>query len=43
MSGGQPRVAFAFTIDGDTIVGIDIVADPDELARLAPQLLPAPR
>jgi RNA polymerase sigma-70 factor (ECF subfamily) len=43
MSGGQPRVAFTFTIDGDTIVGIDIVADPDELVRLAPELLPAPR
>lgn len=39
MSGGQPRVAFTFTIDGDTITGIDIVADPDELGRLAPELL----
>jgi len=32
--GGQPRVVFGFTITDDRIVQIDLLADPDRLARL---------
>jgi RNA polymerase sigma factor (sigma-70 family) len=32
--GGQPRVVFGFTITDDRIVRIDLLADPDRLARL---------
>jgi RNA polymerase sigma-70 factor (ECF subfamily) len=32
--GGTPRVAFAFTIEDDRIVGIEIVADPDRVHQL---------
>jgi RNA polymerase sigma-70 factor (ECF subfamily) len=32
--GGQPRVVFAFTVAGSTIVAIDMVADPARLAQL---------
>jgi RNA polymerase sigma factor (sigma-70 family) len=32
--GGQPRVVFAFTIEGGRIVQIDLVADPEHLRRL---------
>jgi RNA polymerase sigma factor (sigma-70 family) len=38
--GGTPRVVFAFTFAGETITGIHIRADPEELARLAPVALP---
>ncbi len=31
---GQPRVVFAFTITGGTIVGIDLLADPERLRQL---------
>jgi RNA polymerase sigma-70 factor (ECF subfamily) len=31
--GGQPRVAFAFTIADDRIVAIDLLADPEQLRR----------
>jgi RNA polymerase sigma-70 factor (ECF subfamily) len=32
--GGEPRVVFDFTIVGGTIVGIDILADPDRLREM---------
>jgi hypothetical protein len=32
--GGKPRVVFSFTIEGDRIVGIDLLADPEKLAGL---------
>ena len=32
--GGRPRVAFAFTLRGDKVVAIDLVADPERLGRL---------
>jgi len=31
--GGTPRVLFAFALGDGVIVGIDLVADPDRLAR----------
>ena len=34
MHEGQLRVAFRFTVGGDRITGIDLVADPDALQRL---------
>ena len=37
--GGQPRVAFGFTITGEKIVAIDLIADPERLRQLAPALL----
>ena len=33
-SGGQPRVAFAFTITGGKVVTIDMIADPEHLPGL---------
>jgi RNA polymerase sigma factor (sigma-70 family) len=39
--GGQPRVAFVFTITGGKIVAIDLVADPERLRQLDPVLLDA--
>lgn len=38
--GGTPRVVFAFTIAGATVVAIDILADPDVLADLEVEFLP---
>jgi RNA polymerase sigma factor (sigma-70 family) len=32
--GGTPRVAFAFTIESGTIVGIEVVADPEGVGQL---------
>jgi RNA polymerase sigma-70 factor (ECF subfamily) len=32
--GGRTRAAFRFTIDGDTIVGIEIVSDPERLQSI---------
>ena len=32
--GGQTRIAIGFTIVGDRIIGIDVVADPEQLSRL---------
>lgn len=32
--GGNPRVAFAFTIVGETIVAIDMIADPADLGEM---------
>ena len=32
--GGRPRVVFDFTFDGDTIVAIDLLADPATLEAL---------
>ena len=32
--GGQTRIAIGFTIAGDRIIGIDVVADPEQLGRL---------
>jgi hypothetical protein len=34
MAGGRTRIAIAFTVAGGRIVGIDVVADPTELAHL---------
>jgi hypothetical protein len=31
---GEPRVVFAFTITGGTIAAIELIADPEHLARL---------
>jgi RNA polymerase sigma-70 factor (ECF subfamily) len=31
---GRPRVVFGFTIARDRVVGIDLVADPEQLRRL---------
>jgi len=39
VQGGQTRVVFDFLIDGDTIVGIDLLADPDLLAELEVSML----
>jgi RNA polymerase sigma-70 factor (ECF subfamily) len=32
--GGKPRVVFRFAVAGDTIVAIDLIADPDAIAAL---------
>ena len=37
--GGRPRVAFVFTLAGDRIAGIDLVADPAHLEELAVEIL----
>ena len=37
--GGQPNVAFVFTLAGDRIAGIDLVADPAHLEELAVEIL----
>ena len=37
--GGRPRVAFVFTVSGDRIAGIDLVADPAHLEELAVEIL----
>ncbi len=37
--GGQPRVAFVFTITHDKIVAIDLVADPERLRQLDPVIV----
>jgi RNA polymerase sigma-70 factor (ECF subfamily) len=34
VTGGMPRVAFRFAVEGDTIVAITLVADPDTIAAL---------
>jgi RNA polymerase sigma-70 factor (ECF subfamily) len=34
MPEGRPRVVFSFTVSGDRIVGIDLVADPARLSRI---------
>jgi RNA polymerase sigma factor (sigma-70 family) len=36
---GRPRVAFVFTLAGDRIAGIDLVADPSHLDELAVEVL----
>jgi len=38
--GGTPRVAFAFTIEDERIVGIEVVADPDRVRRLEVSIIP---
>ncbi len=38
--GGQPRVVFAFTVTGEGITGIELLADPDRLSGLDLQELP---
>ena len=40
--GGQPRVVFAFTIADGRVTAIELVADPDRIARLAPAPLETP-
>lgn len=37
--GGKPRVVFAFTVRGQLITAIDMIADPDRLGRLDVVLL----
>jgi RNA polymerase sigma-70 factor (ECF subfamily) len=37
--GGRPRMAFTFTIEADAIVAIDLVADPERIEALHPELL----
>ena len=32
--GGQPRVVFAFTVHGDKITAIDMIADPGRVREL---------
>jgi RNA polymerase sigma factor (sigma-70 family) len=34
-AGGRPRVVFAFTLHGDRVVRIDLVADPERLAAVS--------
>ncbi|HEV8565601.1 MAG TPA: hypothetical protein VGQ92_00720 [Actinoplanes sp.] len=38
-AGGRPRVVFAFTIEGDRITAIDLLADPETLAGLDLEVL----
>ena len=38
--GGTPRVAFALSFGPDSIVGIELFADPESLELLDPVLLP---
>jgi RNA polymerase sigma-70 factor (ECF subfamily) len=33
--GGRPRVVFAFSIEDDRVVGIELIADPDRIDRMA--------
>jgi hypothetical protein len=37
--GGQPRVAFVFTITDGKIVAIDFIADPEHLRQLDPVIV----
>jgi RNA polymerase sigma factor (sigma-70 family) len=37
--GGTPRVAFVFTLAGDRIAAVELVADPDHLEELAVEVL----
>jgi RNA polymerase sigma-70 factor (ECF subfamily) len=37
--GGAPQVVFAFTIAGDAVVAIDMVADPDHLSAMEIELV----
>jgi hypothetical protein len=37
--GGQPRVAFVFTITDGKIVAIDFIADPEQLRQLDPVIV----
>ena len=32
--GGKPRIAFEFTIEGDRVTAIELVADPERLAQM---------
>ncbi|MEJ7901787.1 MAG: sigma-70 family RNA polymerase sigma factor [Thermomicrobiales bacterium] len=34
LTGGKPRVVFRLTVEGDTIVAINLIADPDVIAAL---------
>jgi RNA polymerase sigma factor (sigma-70 family) len=34
LHGGEPRVVFAFTVEDDRVVAIDMLSDPDELRHL---------
>lgn len=42
MAGKTPRVVFEFTIDGDRIVGIDLLAVPATLAEIRLDAMPQP-
>jgi RNA polymerase sigma-70 factor (ECF subfamily) len=37
--GGSPRIVFQFTISGGSIVGIDLLSDPERLRQLDLELL----
>lgn len=39
-AGGVPRVAFAFTCEGDKVVEIALIADPERLSQLTIEFLP---
>ena len=41
--GGQPRVVFAFAVEGDAITGIELLADPERLRTMELVLLPTTR
>ena len=41
--GGTPRVAFDFTVVGDTITNIDMISDPDVLGEMRIEYLPRER
>ena len=40
---GEPKVAFAFTVVGERVVGIELIADPEWLATTDITYLPEPR
>jgi RNA polymerase sigma-70 factor (ECF subfamily) len=39
--GGTPKVAFALEFGPDSIVGIQLIADPDALEQVDPVIIPA--
>jgi RNA polymerase sigma-70 factor (ECF subfamily) len=43
MQAERPRVVFRFTVSGEKIVGIDLIADPESLRELDLVILEAPR
>jgi RNA polymerase sigma factor (sigma-70 family) len=40
---GEPKIAFAFTVVGERVVGIELIADPEWLATTDITYLPEPR
>ncbi len=39
MRGGKPRVVFTFTVTGGKVAAIEMIADPERIARL--EVIPA--